>query len=178
MARIVFANGSKQMSHNNEDLYERWLARRQMAPAEPVHNLNLYIAQFVPSLSAIVNLDDAEWQRINLNEKREILERELVRLKQLHSNNQIALTTYRAEKNTLSKAVQKVDEQQRVVKQWLKEHRPMNDQESELDTLHAQLRTVRAMRDYWQEKSGLQDAQIEALRNQIKLLEAKSGLFG
>lgn len=75
-ARIVFANGSKDMAHNLDDLYERWMMRRNEAlETNNVVDIPDEYAMdvFIPDLPVFDSIDEVKAHQELLKQKLELL---------------------------------------------------------------------------------------------------------
>lgn len=71
-ARIVFADGSKGMAHNTNDLFERWLLRRGQLPIQQ-QTPEALIEEFLPDLTEPTTQEEVKALRELLQEKRGVL---------------------------------------------------------------------------------------------------------
>lgn len=78
-ARIVFADGSKQMAHNNDDLYQRWMMKREEVPAHS-RKPETYVEVFLPDIVLPSTVDDARNLQHDLLQKKHVLQQNLSQL--------------------------------------------------------------------------------------------------
>lgn len=128
-AHIVFANGSKQMSHNNDDLFERWLFRRyaQANHVASSPDIDTEAPEFVPLLPPIYTVPQAKALRTGLTEREFIL----VGHRKVHldefNTGRINQATYASVAVDIKAELKKVADQKRAVADWLKAHNPITD---------------------------------------------------
>lgn len=72
-ARIVFANGSKAMAHNNSDLYERWMLKREQTP-ESERTDRTAVEVYLPDLEVPEAYEDIRKLREFIIEKKMFIE--------------------------------------------------------------------------------------------------------
>lgn len=78
MTRIVFADGSKAMAHNLDDLYQRWILRYDDAPTTDIEQP---VELFVPALPILSNHEQIRQLEFELHEKMSFLQERLSELK-------------------------------------------------------------------------------------------------
>ncbi len=109
MARIVFADGSKAMAHNLDDLYERWQSRREEIQQErgadeyisPVDAIDM----FVPGLPKLTDRMQADEIRQALLEKINLLDKKIVDIRMEYVGRAVPYTEkWRVDPLTFAKA--------------------------------------------------------------------------
>lgn len=111
MARIVFADGSKQMAHNLDDQYQRWMLRREEV-VEPDPEIGLEV--FVPDLPENLDLVDVA------NLKQLLIEKKLYVQQATHeldkNRYEYGKREYKSRRAALGIAGQKIQAQQSALK--------------------------------------------------------------
>lgn len=78
-ARVVFANGSKAMAHNNNDLFDRWMLRREQTPKHE-RNDTTAVEVYLPDVEVPETYEDIRKLRDSIVEKKMFIEARLADL--------------------------------------------------------------------------------------------------
>lgn len=164
-ARVVFADGSKALARNNEDLYERWRLRLESEIEHVERQPDSYVEQFAPPLATPQTMDEAQRQWVTLTEKIAILHREMALLKQDTEPGFGSRKRAAARRAPYVLALRELEIQVRRVKLWIGNH--SENAVSAQETLWAaKLRMLDESREYWRERALAAESELAQLKGQ------------
>lgn len=152
-ARIVFANGSKQLAHNLDDQYERWQLRREEMPElDKRHDLDRYSEMMIASIDpAAMSHEECVEQKEYLHamktylSQRELLLRQDISGTKDYHQRLVKLGEHRALKHLFYRAGQDIDRVNRRISE-LKRLRALDEpsrQDQYVDFLRASINGIR-----------------------------------
>lgn len=118
MPRIVFSDGSKQMAHNLDDLYERWMLKRsEMPPQMAAKKPAAYMEIFLPDIPESLTTNQGSALREQLVTKQALVQQNLAQAKLELTQGKYSKWEYDALRAPLALAVNRIRYQLIYLKQ-------------------------------------------------------------
>lgn len=117
--RTIFNDGSKQLAHNLDDLYDRWMFRRSQIPEHELTPAS-EVETFLPDVKEPTTTKDGEVIREILRQKKNLIDMRLMELQAKSKSEGWTKKKYYKERGPLGHAITRANLQLTVLNSWAK----------------------------------------------------------